>query len=379
MFKILSGQTEFNQWDSGQYVTGSFMEVGEQVIFQSATGATYVTYCFSKDGAVVAPVPNKLLQFDRPMLVNYGQCNRAMDQYDTHFFVNARPCPEGYVYTDNTNEGKPTPGGSGGSGGGSSVQSDWNQNDETQPDFIKNKPFGDVYGDTVTVPMMSEEEFNALDPSKIVGDMYIKVSDGVPTMQDISNGLYLSIMGEGHQIPPEELAHIAGEIADGIIAVTEWFVFVSEQGVGVDIEGLTFPESGTYLFIELALLGETVLTIPNFTGFTVNKKIDSAYMPNSVLLFPASKDGTSYLFASENDVIEDKRMTKSELVSAINSGSQMWVRMYGTDEEHGISINSYIKPYDVDIRDGYAVLFFLVSVNSSPTSVPVYTAEYTAS
>lgn len=144
MFKILSGQTEFNQWDSGQYVTGSFMEVGEQVIFQSATGATYVTYCFSKDGAVVAPVPNKLLQFDRPMLVNYGQCNRAMDQYDTHFFVNARPCPEGYVYTDNTNEGKPTPGGSGGSGGGSSVQSDWNQTDETAADFIKNKPFGEI-------------------------------------------------------------------------------------------------------------------------------------------------------------------------------------------------------------------------------------------
>ena len=26
------------------------------------------------------------------------------------------------------------------SGGGGSVQSDWNQNDDTQPDYIKNKP-----------------------------------------------------------------------------------------------------------------------------------------------------------------------------------------------------------------------------------------------
>ena len=31
-------------------------------------------------------------------------------------------------------------------GGGSSVQTDWNQTDETQPDYIKNKPFGTLYG-----------------------------------------------------------------------------------------------------------------------------------------------------------------------------------------------------------------------------------------
>lgn len=34
----------------------------------------------------------------------------------------------------------PTPGG----GTGGSVQTDWNQKDETEPDFLKNKPFGDV-------------------------------------------------------------------------------------------------------------------------------------------------------------------------------------------------------------------------------------------
>ena len=34
-------------------------------------------------------------------------------------------------------------------GGGSSVQTDWNQNDETQPDYIKNRPFGTLYGKEV--------------------------------------------------------------------------------------------------------------------------------------------------------------------------------------------------------------------------------------
>ena len=32
-------------------------------------------------------------------------------------------------------------GGSGGGGGGGGVQSDWNQNDDTQPDYVKNRPF----------------------------------------------------------------------------------------------------------------------------------------------------------------------------------------------------------------------------------------------
>lgn len=34
-------------------------------------------------------------------------------------------------------------------GGGSSVQTDWNQIDETQPDYIKNRPFGIEYGKEV--------------------------------------------------------------------------------------------------------------------------------------------------------------------------------------------------------------------------------------
>ena len=52
-----------------------------------------------------------------------------------------------------------------GEGGGASVQSDWNQTDETAPDFLKNKPFGDVL--TEIIP---ETEF--------VGEL----SDGVYTV-----------------------------------------------------------------------------------------------------------------------------------------------------------------------------------------------------
>lgn len=44
--------------------------------------------------------------------------------------------------------------GSGGSGGGSSIQSDWNQNDETAPDYVKNRPF--YTGDTVENVLVEE-------------------------------------------------------------------------------------------------------------------------------------------------------------------------------------------------------------------------------
>ena len=46
-------------------------------------------------------------------------------------------------------------------GGGSSVQTDWNQTDETQPDYIKNKPFGTLYGKeivNVIIPLPSTSQ-----------------------------------------------------------------------------------------------------------------------------------------------------------------------------------------------------------------------------
>ena len=44
-------------------------------------------------------------------------------------------------------------GGSGGGGGGG-VQPDWNQNDDTQPDYVKNRPF--YTGDPVETVLVEE-------------------------------------------------------------------------------------------------------------------------------------------------------------------------------------------------------------------------------
>ena len=79
-------------------------------------------------------------------------------------------------------------GGSGGSGGGSSVQSDWNQNDSTAADYVKNRPFytGDpmetVLVEETTVPFTDDNGlYFASFPSTfeaIVGETYKVSWDG---------------------------------------------------------------------------------------------------------------------------------------------------------------------------------------------------------
>ena len=51
----------------------------------------------------------------------------------------------------------------------------------------------------------------------------------------------------------------------------------------MELDGLAFAESGTYAFAEYALTGELALTISNFTGFPVYKKLDSEYLPEDYI------------------------------------------------------------------------------------------------
>ena len=73
-------------------------------------------------------------------------------------------------------------------GGGSSVQSDWNQTDSSAADFIKNKPFGESLtgGDTLTW----NGNIAGLDN---VEGVYYKVSDIVPTIEDFVNGGVITV------------------------------------------------------------------------------------------------------------------------------------------------------------------------------------------
>ncbi len=132
-------------------------------------------------------------------------------------------------------------------GGGSSVSTpDWNQNDATASDYIKNRPFYDK--SLVSVPY-----------PEIPGAFWYKVSDAVPT-GDHSEGAYCCSVISG--------VKSNGQIVlstDDYYAESEFVVVVALKDNAV-LEGITFPEKGTYF-----LAGEGMSLI---TGFALGRDAD---------------------------------------------------------------------------------------------------------
>ena len=82
-------------------------------------------------------------------------------------------------------------------GGGSSVQTDWNQNDETQPDFIKNRPFGTLYGKEVvneyTLTSTGQDSEGNYIFHKEISDTRVLENLVGPVDIDVDCGLYENI------------------------------------------------------------------------------------------------------------------------------------------------------------------------------------------
>lgn len=159
-----------------------------------------------------------------------------------------------------------------------SVQTDWNQTDETAADFLKNKPFGEMYGDTYANSMTEEEVEGLINSGKLVADQFLKISDEPVKMSDLENGFIWGIGSEIFEIPPEAIGEAVFEIADGLLLIGEVVVVVDEQAVGVDLEGLIFPEKGTFVLIHGLFLGVTI-TVPGFGKFKGVNKLDEKYIP----------------------------------------------------------------------------------------------------
>lgn len=128
----------------------------------------------------------------------------------------------------------------------SGVQSDWNQNDETASDYIKNRPFYDK--SLVSVPF----------PESPVMFWY-KVSDSVPT-GDHSEGAYCCSVFSGGKSNGQIILS-----TDDYYATTEFLIVVALKDNAV-LEGITFPGKGTYF-----LAGEG---LPIVTGFALGRDAD---------------------------------------------------------------------------------------------------------
>ena len=186
------------------------------------------------------------------------------------------------------------------SGGGSSGGAvSWND--------LKNKPFGEIKGDTLSWTI----DFESYEDEDFVGGFLAKVSDAKVRMSDLSDGGVLDLSGIGIGVLP----FTADDITDtglGVIVFPDMMVvFVDDPGVGVDVEGLVFPESGVYVVIDVV---SGSITIPGYQGFVDLKKIDEKYLP-----ITATKTVVLYVFNDGiyKDAEHTEQITSNELFSLI--------------------------------------------------------------
>lgn len=135
----------------------------------------------------------------------------------------------------------------GNTGSQSSVQSDWNQNDETQPDYVKNRPF---YEETETTPILESQQID------------FSQSFRIPTSIVKGNTYLITWDGTDYTITATEKEIIAGEI----------YVPYLEQADGLfRIEGMTMraTDNGIHT-VAISLVDSTT------------KTIDEKFIPNTI-------------------------------------------------------------------------------------------------
>lgn len=243
---------------------------------------------------------------------------------------------------------KPDPNPAPGGGGGGSV--DW--------DDIKNKPFGDsptggdtLYWDGNTGGLVSVEIPGA------DGGLMVKISDATPTVADMPNGV-TEVFSNGTQTTrTQEMIQSAVEQM-GVVSGEGFWVFPEDNYSFMGM--MIIPKAGLYVSRMEGAPYHTSLTIPGYTGFPVTKKMEEKYLPGAVILY---EDGT-YLYKTEDTSDATKRLTKAELLDALNSGRTIYIKT-NIDE-----MDVYVSPYSYpDAGD-----FMLAAFADDMTAL--FTAEY---
>lgn len=165
------------------------------------------------------------------------------------------------------------------SSGGKQVQTDWNQNDTTAKDYIKNRPGG--YEEGFEITWDGDTTGRAKITAEGVPYVWYKVSDKILTADDIiggtatmiRNGVSQSLVVTSDIVVREDYGAIIGEAI--IIIATKQGTYVSTMG-GFSI---SIPETGVY-FAYMSSAG-TTMYISSLSNITV-RPFDDKYIPDTV-------------------------------------------------------------------------------------------------
>ena len=214
--------------------------------------------------------------------------------------------------------------------------------------------FGESYGDTLTIEAIDPDTF---DPSTLVNGAFLKISDSAVTMDDLSNGYGVVSSAFTVEIPPEAVGESTMQMADGILICGEVVFSVEERAVGVEVDGMAFPESGLYVPYELLNSGSLSLTIPGFGKFKGIQKLDIKYIPNEAINVQSDWNQTD---ETAMDYIKNKPQTQTILY--VNKIDGAW-RLCETRDGAAMSSERWSKI----VRSAAGALVLDVGCYSTPT------------
>jgi hypothetical protein len=221
---------------------------------------------------------------------------------------------------------------------GSSSQPDWNQNDDTQPDYIKNRTHYDGLEDHI-IEWDGSTDFREY--CDIPGDRYYKISDYCPSEEEILAGTIEYSNGEVHNISQELFSGFANAQAK----YDDYLYFI--KGVIVSSGNtLTQGLDGTY-----ARIVNDVYPVKFIYRSTIVHPLDERFIPDTI----ARVSDISHAIVSAGTV----KVGQTIRVKHINvSGKIEWeavdfpeadLSAYYTKAEIDSLLNGYIAEVDAII------------------------------
>lgn len=251
------------QWDKARNViiTGLDSIEGVKVHFSSPTDNhdAYVVEPVENDGVVSAAIPDELLTIAGTIWVyvypdSYTKSSAVLS-------VMRREKPDDYTY---------------GGGGAPQVQTDWNQNDTTAKDYIKNRPGGyeegfDITWDGDTTGRVSIAQ------EGMPGGWY-KVSDKILTADQIIGSQITTVQnGEAMQDVITDDMYLETEF--GCLLGYVVMVAMKTGAFNVDDSNISIPEPGIY-FTSASAEGHSMF-VSSLSNLTV-RPFDDKYIPDTV-------------------------------------------------------------------------------------------------
>lgn len=188
-------------------------------------------------------------------------------------------------------------------------QPDWNQNDETQPDFVKNRTHWEETVETGGDTLMWDGNTEGL---TIVDDAFVLLSNATPTVDEIGENSTVD-MGEGVDTLTIVSAADAGlGDLDGVYALCGaeiGMVAILTEIENAEVFESVLPQTGIWISSALTEeISSLTITIPGYTGFvtteTVVHPLDTKFLPEHLQFGETETGGDTLTWDGNTEGLE---------------------------------------------------------------------------